>query len=1115
MSAPPHYEQSAGSGMSGRTYGAQSRPPGLEDDDDGDLGGGITMTFGPESPVERDPSPDLPLPSKPTNNESKTTLHEPQSDNTEHSVQPSAQANPKVTSPNATPSSHSRQPSSQAPTSPSQERGVLARQRSDTTGNRLVSGASAPGVSEWSHQQHVTQEPVEDAKEEDEWQEMPSYAPFDLYDDDNKLIAREHVDSDEEEVSYQGFGGRGYTRVTVDEDAKSATSMDEDTAYLFKETTNALDDDEEARGTMEQMQATKELLSPNERIAYVGVVRLALADMLKDLAAIERTRGSKKEIDIAVESMKMLTQKLMIRLYSHMELEAAEQLMIEQLTEHGLQPSDLTPTLMRNSRVKNPMKDEAESKAAEPKVDSDSLDGKTSYDSTETDPDQDSTERKSSSDLTDSKKSHTNGSQTIEVDDQSSIDGEDVAPPPYQAVDDNTAPELLDSNNIPQTKDIDIDIRWTVLCDLFLVLVADGVYDSRSRYLLERVGSFLDVPWLEICRFEKRVTEALEMQEANQKEVWNEEEHIENRKKLARRKRLMYMGIATVGGGLVIGLSAGILAPMIGAGLAAGFTTIGISGTGTFLGGAGAAAIIGTGGTITGSAIGGRAANRRTGHVKTFEYRPLHHNKRVNLIVTIAGWMNGKIDDVRLPFSTVNPVMGDIFSVLWEPEMLTSMGDTINILATELPLVLSKLSYLIDNPWSVSMARADAAGLILADSLIDRNLGTRPITLVGFSLGSRVIISALRELAKKGAVGLIQNVYLFGSPVVVKKDEYLRARTVVSGRFVNGYATNDWILGYLFRATGGGIMRVAGLAAVEIPGIENFNVTEFVPGHMAYRKAMPRILREVGWAIESDEFSEIEDPDPENHQARQRQLIDEIEEARKDLEANPEKKRFGFFKRNKKGLVKKNWEMYDERSNRGPDGTEPVRVTDSNGGVIFDVDAIHREALELATQGIEIKQLESTLPPMKINAAQLEERGGVTPRPSPRMSKDYFAGSPTRSNTSTPGPSETTRPSMQASKSWSNDTRDETPVRQRSYTPEPEEKDVHMTFNTSFDSPEKNAHKGYIDLSREDRDKNRDNRSSTATQDSQQPLSGPGAGHNPWDDDDEFGEEKEIEMTFA
>jgi len=45
--------------------------------------------------------------------------------------------------------------------------------------------------------------------------------------------------------------------------------------------------------------------------------------------------------------------------------------------------------------------------------------------------------------------------------------------------------------------------------------------------------------------------------------------------------------------------------------------------------------------------------------------------------------MTGKVDDVRLPYSTVDPIMGDIYSVLWEPEMLTSMGDTINILATE------------------------------------------------------------------------------------------------------------------------------------------------------------------------------------------------------------------------------------------------------------------------------------------------------------------------------------------------------------------------------------------------------------------------------------------------
>ena len=643
--------------------------------------------------------------------------------------------------------------------------------------------------------------------------------------------------------------------------------------------------------------------------------------------------------------------------------------MIEQLTEHGVQTGDLTPALMQNARVKNPMADEKGQPTVSP------------------DPDCQNQIR------TKSPVPSTEAAETESL-------------PAYEQTAGSDMPDVRTPSQLPNSQKIDIDLRWTVLCDLFLLLIADSIYDSRSRRLLERVGESLAVPWLDICRFEKRVTEAIEMQEAASKETWDEAEHMENRRKLALKRRYMMMGLATVGGSLVIGLSAGLLAPVIGAGLAAGFTTIGVAGTSGFLAGAGGTALITSGAVVTGGTIAVRASNRRTGAVRTFEYRPLHNNKRVNLIVTISGWMNGKVDDVRLPFSTVDPIMGDMYSVLWEPEMLRSMGDTINILATEvslvgevlritqfadlvqaltqglqqvlgstilvalmaslqLPIVLSKLSYLIDNPWTVSMARANAAGLILADSLIDRNLGVRPITLVGFSLGSRVIFAALRELANKGAFGLIQNVYLFGSPIVANKDEYLRARTIVSGRFVNGYASNDWILGYLFRATSGGIMRVAGLAPVEgIPGLENIDVTKLVNGHMAYRAAMPRLLREVGWEVESDDFTEIEDPDPENHDKRQRELIRELDEARREAEAKPEKRRFGLFKRGKLAK-KKGWETYDDSMRDGADDASSLagRASDERNNVLFDIEAIRAE---LASEQIEVKQLESTLPPMKL-----------------------------------------------------------------------------------------------------------------------------------------------------
>ena len=821
---------------------------------------------------------------------------------------------------------------------------------------------SGVAVSEWSHQKLAPKdEDSDDDQEEVSWQAMPALGEFDLYNDVGRMIAKGQKDGDVA-TGYAAVGaaGKGYTRVQLDEDAQSATSMDEDTSYLFKQEQKSrmdeqrdVDEDEgEQRDAAAQLENTKDLLTEGQRIAYVGVVRLTIYKMLKAVQDMERTRYTKKEMDKALESMELWGQKMMVRLYGHMEIESAEQLMIEQLAEHGVQPSDLVPPLMQNARVKNPM---ADGKALS--------NGKASV----------VVEKSTSSvSLTSSDHDPTSATEVQKAEE---------------------VPELPDE--MPKTENLELDIRWTVLCDLFLVLISDSGYDARSRRLLERVASSMQISWLQICRFEKRVIDALEMQEDTTEENHDETTNMESRRKLALKKKYVYMGLATVGGGLVIGLSAGLLAPVIGAGLAAGFTTIGVGGTAGFLGGVGGAALITSIGIGTGGTIAVRASNRRTGHVKTFEYRPLHNNKRLNLILTVSGWMNGKVDDVRLPYSTVDPIMGDIYSLYWEPEMLQSMGETISVLATEaltqtiqqvlgstiliglmasiqLPIVLTKLSYLIDNPWSVSLDRATSAGLILADSLMQKHLGDRPITLVGFSLGARVIFSCLTELSSRGAYGLVQNVYLFGSPLVASKDEYLRARSVISGRFVNGYASNDWILGYLFRATSGGIGRVAGLAAVEgVPGLDNKDVSELVNGHMAYRAAMPRLLREVGWEVESDEFTEIEDPDPENHEKRQRELIREIDSARKQAEEKPEKKRFGLFKRGKLA-EKKEWEKYDLRRpglSRSSSGDVGDRGNEPN--VLFDIDAIRRE---LESEMIEVRELESSLPPMQITSVKNGEK---------------------------------------------------------------------------------------------------------------------------------------------
>uniref|UniRef100_V5GTG5 DUF726-domain-containing protein n=1 Tax=Kalmanozyma brasiliensis (strain GHG001) TaxID=1365824 RepID=V5GTG5_KALBG len=612
---------------------------------------------------------------------------------------------------------------------------------------------------------------------------------------------------------------------------------------------------------------------------------------------------------------------------------------------------------------------------------------------------------------------------------------------------------------------ITLDLRWTVLCDLFLVLTADSVYDSRSRVLLERMAAYLGLTWMDVTQFEKRITDALEIQEGVER--LSDDSAIKTRMLMARKKRMVLMGLATVGGGLVIGLSAGLLAPVIGAGMGAALGAVGIGGTTSFLGGVGGAALITSTGTVGGMSLAGRGMSRRTRSVKTFEFKPIHNNKRVNAIVTVPGFMSGPLDDVRLPFSVIDSVMGDAFSVLWEPDMMQEMGNALGLLWNETivqgvqqalaltvagagamlsalawPLWLTKLGYLIDNPWSNALDRAAAAGLILADTLSKRQLGVRPITLVGYSLGARVIFYALVELARIKAYGIVQNVYIMGAPVTAKDETWKEARSVVSGRFVSAFNRNDWILGYLHRAASGGLRSIAGLHPVErVQDIENVDVTHVVPGHLGYRPLMPLVLGELGFRTTADYFDEPEDLNA----IPERQIV--REEEQKDLELKSVSTKSGGFGKifRRKGASKSSQEAtparsatpsgavsqttaasgraeYDEyedddlppREEHKPvepaaaaqveeakqvqdeivkqsvSRVEAVRASHEGSGraatpeadrpsstsAHFDTEAILRE---LRDSGIEVKELQSSLPPLPLSARTEQTAAPVAP----------------------------------------------------------------------------------------------------------------------------------------
>jgi hypothetical protein len=677
------------------------------------------------------------------------------------------------------------------------------------------------------------------------------------------------------------------TNVKVDNIIASATLYQRSHPNSQEQVDKDMNDDElsddEADITHEdltrnnQLNGMKHLLTDNEKFAYAGCVFLLLNELCAQLATRNLSSNMIKDQKLAKRLHNVQKdygywkEEIMNKIYFHMEFNEEEVEMIEKLGLYPLEIEDLMQALKIQRKVFNPYNPEVQEQIQDKEKDQSTSE----YDEND-----------------------------IKVSSMKTITDNDI----LEQVPEN----VVSVDSIIHERELEVDVPWSVICDLFLLFLSKGTYDARSRVVLKKFAEHLSITIEEVNQFERRITETLELEQTDEQNL-TRDDLLKKRRQRRSKKKMAYVGLATVGGSLVLGLSGGLLAPVIGAGVAAGLSTVGITGLSGFLTGVGGTATVAATSTAIGANIGGSSMSRRMGSVRTFEFKPLHNNRRLNLIISISGWMTGDEDDVRLPFSTVDPVEGDLFSLHWEPDILKSTGDTMSILASEaitqtiqqvlgatiltafmgaiqLPMALSKLGYLIDNPWNVSLDRAWNSGILLAQYLMERNLGSRPVTLVGFSLGSRVIYYCLKELAKKGCTGIIENVIILGAPVVYNKDELVMCRSVVAGRFVNGYSEKDWILGYLFRATAGGISTVAGLSPIENEGIENFDCSDIVNGHMGYRKNIPKIMKMLGFSILSEDFVEIDDTPNPDREKKQKELLDTLKKLEDDEKKKPLKK---------------------------------------------------------------------------------------------------------------------------------------------------------------------------------------------------------------------------------
>lgn len=78
--------------------------------------------------------------------------------------------------------------------------------------------------------------------------------------------------------------------------------------------------------------------------------------------------------------------------------------------------------------------------------------------------------------------------------------------------------------------------------------------------------------------------------------------------------------------------------------------------------------------------------------------------------------------------------------------------------AVALPVGLLQICNMIDGPWTLAIERSDEAGKELAVSLLESHAaGHRPISLIGYSFGARVIYACLVELARHQKIWEDQN----------------------------------------------------------------------------------------------------------------------------------------------------------------------------------------------------------------------------------------------------------------------------------------------------------------------------------------------------------------------
>ncbi|KAL7943168.1 DUF726 domain-containing protein [Trichoderma barbatum] len=454
---------------------------------------------------------------------------------------------------------------------------------------------------------------------------------------------------------------------------------------------------------------------------------------------------------------------------------------------------------------------------------------------------------------------------------------------------------------------IPVEDREEAITCVLLLLLSTGKYSAHSRTLVLYLASSLELSQTFLNKSEAEIAMSLmESSTANndQKEAMSADAEAAKRRQQNKVSRFWKVGLASVAGAAVIGVTGGLAAPLVAGAIGSVLGGVGLGGVASFLG------IFWMNGALVGTLFGAYGA-KMTGEmmdnyakeVEDFRFLPLKEEvimdapenltkeqkeqRRLRVTIGINGWLNSE-DDIKKSWRILSTDT-EVFALRYEMSVLLSLGTALNdlvrsfawtafkaevlkrtVLATLWaalwPIQVLAVASNVDNPFNRANNRSRKAGQLLADALINKVQGERPVTLMGYSLGATTIHACLQSLAERHAFGLVDTVVIIGTPAPSDPAHWRAIRPVVSGKIFNVYSENDMVLGFVYRMHSLSL-GVAGLQPIkDVNGIVNVDLSESVSGHLRYPSLTGEILRKCGFVnvkagkdIERDDVIQMTD----------------------------------------------------------------------------------------------------------------------------------------------------------------------------------------------------------------------------------------------------------------